>query len=70
MDRTAVRSREIALIGYDENTRVLEVTFRRGGVYRFKNVPADMHHKLIHAESIGTFFSGEIKGRYDYEKIS
>ena len=41
MERTAVRSRDIAVIGYDATTLTLEITFRAGGVYHYSGVPEE-----------------------------
>lgn len=70
MDRIPVQSTEIALVGYDSSKQLLEVTFRRGGVYRFRGVPAEVHEKLMAASSIGTFFSENIKEAYEYVKVA
>ncbi|MDP3919454.1 MAG: KTSC domain-containing protein [Candidatus Omnitrophota bacterium] len=70
MDRTAVRSREIAIVGYDEELATLEIAFRRGGVYRYQDVPVEVHRELLKASSIGTYFTDNIKEKYSYEKVN
>ena len=70
MDRQAVRSKDIAIVGYDSKKNLLEVTFRAGGVYHYMNVPVHVYQKFIQAESQGTFFNREIKDAYPYIKIS
>lgn len=70
MERTAVRSREIAIIGYDSTRCILEVTFRRGGVYHYSGVPEEVHQALLKAPSQGTYFSRHIKEKFPYQKIS
>lgn len=69
MERVAVQSREIALLGYDAGRKMLEVTFRRGGVYHYQNVPVDIYQALLQAPSIGTFFSEKIRNQYPFEKV-
>ncbi|MFA6601026.1 MAG: KTSC domain-containing protein [Candidatus Omnitrophota bacterium] len=69
MERIAVESREIAVVGYAEETSTLEVTFRRGGVYRYREVPSGVYRQLMEAPSLGTFFAQQIKDRYPYEKV-
>ncbi|HOW59203.1 MAG TPA: KTSC domain-containing protein [Candidatus Omnitrophota bacterium] len=70
MDVKPVRSRDIALIGYDQTTSILEVVFRAGGVYRYRNIPADVYYALMAAPSHGTYFQKCIKNQYPYLKVS
>ncbi len=69
MERTAVQSSEIAIVGYDGNRKVLEIAFRNGGVYHYSGVPAAEHQKLMSAASHGTYFNQNIKDKYPAEKI-
>lgn len=70
MERTPVESREIAIVGYDAKTSTLELTFRRGGVYKYFAIPESVHRALLASDSIGSFFADSIKDKYSYEKIS
>lgn len=70
MNRQSVESREIAIVGYDEKTRTLEVTFRRGGVYHYFQVPQETYQALMAASSLGTYFAQEIQDKFSYQKIS
>ena len=70
MERLAVQSREIAVVGYDAQASTLEITFRRGGVYHYFNVPAKVHEELMEANSLGTYFSDHIKDKYSYQKMA
>ena len=70
MERIAVKSRDIAIVGYDPPTRALEIAFRNGGVYRYADVPAEVHQSLMAAASHGTYFNQNIKDRYAAEKIA
>lgn len=69
MERTAVRSQEIAIVGYDSETSTLEIVFRRGGVYHYFDVPQDTYHKLMTAPSRGIYFDQAIKTRFRYRKV-
>src|SRR3989338_5788733 len=51
MERTAVRSRDIAIVGYNPSTSTLEVAFRNGAVYHYTDVPAEVHKSLMAASS-------------------
>ena len=65
----SVGSRDIALVGFDNETGILEVVFRAGGVYRYREVPESVYHGLMTASSHGTFFQQKIKNRYSYIKV-
>lgn len=69
MERQAVKSRDIAIIGYDAKTRILEITFREGGVYQYSDVPPEIHQSLLHAPSCGTYFRDNVKGNYPYQRV-
>ena len=70
MDVKPVKSRDLALIGYDHETSTLEVVFRAGGVYRYQQVPESVYHGLMTAPSHGTFFQKHIKTQYTFTKVS
>ncbi|HOW88190.1 MAG TPA: KTSC domain-containing protein [Candidatus Omnitrophota bacterium] len=70
MDVKPVRSRDLALIGYDHASSTLEVVFRAGGVYRYREVPESVYHGLMTAPSHGAFFQKHIKAQYTFTKIS
>ncbi|MEI7751058.1 MAG: KTSC domain-containing protein [Candidatus Omnitrophota bacterium] len=65
-----VKSRDLALVGYDAATSILEVVFRAGGVYRYQEVPESVYHGLMAAPSHGTFFQKHVKVQYPYVKVS
>jgi hypothetical protein len=70
VDVKPVRSRDLALIGYDAATAIMEVVFRAGGVYRYQGVPEDIYHGLMSAPSHGTFFQKHVKTQYSFVKVS
>jgi hypothetical protein len=61
MEREAVRSKNLASIGYDESSEILEIEFLNGGIYQYLNVPVDVYEELMNAKSHGTYFSANIK---------
>ncbi|MEV7346278.1 KTSC domain-containing protein [Streptomyces sp. NPDC093544] len=65
-----VRSSHVRSVGYSQQERVLEIAFHGGGVYRYDDVPADMHAALMTASSVGGFLARYVKGRYVYRRIS
>lgn len=70
IERIAVRSREIAIVGYDHESSTLEIVFRRGGVYRYAGVPQGIYQSLMTASSRGIYFGQNIKDKFPYQKIS
>jgi len=69
MIRQTVRSSNIHSIGYDIESKVLEIEFRTGGIYQYFNVPESIYNALISAPSHGSYFHRHIKGRYQWRKI-
>jgi hypothetical protein len=57
MQRTTVSSSNIASIGYDASSQVLEVQFRSGSIYQYSDVPASVHQALMMASSHGSYRS-------------
>jgi len=61
MERTPVTSSQINSIGYDPNSRVLEVEFNNNRVYQYHPVTEECHLELMNAESKGKYFNANIK---------
>ena len=70
MERMAVQSKDLAIVGYDPATETLEIAFRNGGVYRYSGVPAEIHKNLMAAASHGAFFNQNIKDKFTCEKVA
>jgi hypothetical protein len=70
--RTLVESSQIASIGYDPQTEILEVEFKgRGAVYEYYNVPKDVYDTLMVSESVGSDFNTLVKAAgYEYRKVN
>ncbi|MBN1687590.1 MAG: KTSC domain-containing protein [Candidatus Omnitrophica bacterium] len=69
MERKAVHSRDIAIVGFDPGTSILEIAFRSGGVYHYKGVTEGIYQDFMSAPSKGTFFQEKIRGKYASKKI-
>jgi hypothetical protein len=69
MLRQRVESSNIAMVGYDEEQQILEITFRDGRVYHFLEVPPERVLSLLRAESKGRFFNAEIKPNFGYRAV-
>ncbi len=68
MERTPVKSSSIRSVGYDPETRMLEVEFASGAVYQHQDVPPELHKGLTDAESPGRFYQQNLRGRFRYVK--
>jgi hypothetical protein len=69
--RTPVSSTQLLSVGYDADTLTLEVEFRKGGVYQYVGISAEIHQQLMAADSIGTFFNTVIReGGFAYVRVS
>ena len=69
MRRQEVASTSLASVGYDANSRTLEVEFRSGAVYHYHDVPYRIAKDLAHAQSIGAYFMRVVRGAYGYERV-
>jgi hypothetical protein len=67
--RIDVDSSALASIGYDPNTRALEVEFESGAVYRYARVPRAIYDELMAAASRGHYFSTRIRDHYRFMKV-
>lgn len=68
MNRKTVKSSNINSIGYNVEMQVLEIEFDKGAVYHYKEIGPIEVVKFIFAESLGNYFTKNIKGKYQYVK--
>src|SRR4030095_9787270 len=62
-----VESSMIQAVGYDPETRILEVVFNSGQTYCYEDVPPEVHQALMAADSKGQYMRAAIIGVYpDY----
>lgn len=69
MKRINVSSSNLASIGYDENSQILEIEFNNGRIYQYLNVPSIEFQNLKNANSHGKYFISKIKDFYQYQQI-
>jgi KTSC domain-containing protein len=62
--REAVDSDAIAAIGYSPRLHALEIEFKRGGTYRYVQVPRSIHRELMAAESKAGFYNRHVRGKF------
>lgn len=78
MTRQPVESSQIASIGYDADTKTMEIEFvqrdpnRKPSIYQYANVDSEDYINFLGADSIGRHFGAFIKPfpqKYPYTKI-
>lgn len=67
--REPVQSSNIATVGYDDESQLLDVEFRSGDVYRYQRVPKRIYTDFMVALSRGKFFHQCIKNNFNYVKL-
>lgn len=70
MTRVRLRSSMMASAGYDSVTRVLEIEFAAGDVYRYSDVPPDVYRDLLDAPSQGRLFHNRIRGVFKCHRVT
>lgn len=66
---TSVSSSNVAAVGYDESSEILQVTFNNGTTYQYFDVPERLYEGLLHAGSVGGYLAAQIKGSYRYSRV-
>ena len=69
MDFTPVDSQMILGVRYNAKTYELDVVFRTGDKYRYKNVPQFVFDGLMQAKSHGQYMHKTVLGRFKYERL-
>ena len=58
-------------VGYDSAEKVLYAQFRdSGAIYSYDDVPSAVYGDLMHAESMGGYYNGYIKGHYTSHRLT
>ena len=69
MDWQYSESKLLAASAYDGGKRILYLRFRSGEVYRYFEIPAQLYHEFLAADSQGRYFRRNILGRFRYKRI-
>ena len=69
LERKAVRSTNVASVGYDPKSKVLEIQFKSGGIYQYSGVPEKRYQSLMKAKAIGHYFTTDIRPWYSCRKV-
>jgi hypothetical protein len=69
MNMKKVKSFTIDSVGHNPDTNTLRVRFLNGVEYDYANVNAEQHAAFIGAESVGSHFHANIKGKFEHSKL-
>ena len=64
MKRITVKSSNIVSVGYDPDTKTLEVEFQGGRVYQYADVSPDKYSSLMAAHSKGSYVAQNVKNAH------
>lgn len=62
-------SSTILRFGYDEDSKILTVEFKKSGSYKYFDVPQQVFEQMKQAASKGNFFTMHIKPGYRYARL-
>lgn len=68
--RRSVESSAVESVGYDAESRTLEVEYAGGAVYRYRDVPPRVHEQLLSEESIGGYVNRRVKPYHRAERVA
>ena len=69
MRREVVDSEALRSVGYDPDSRILEIEFNSGTVYRYFAVPLSVYAGLMTAKSKGEYYATNIRtAGFEYEQ--
>lgn len=63
-----VKSSNISAVGYDPSTKILEIHFKNGSKYEYRDVPPEAYEALMNAKSVGSHFHAHVKTKYLYRE--
>jgi hypothetical protein len=70
MQLQPVSSSNLKAVGYDAETKTLQIEFLNGGLYEYYKVPENIYKGLMAASSHGSYFDQHIKkGGYRYRNL-
>lgn len=67
---TTVESSTLITVAYDCTGQVLRLEFRSRAVYCYFCVPASVYQDLMAADSKGSYFNRNIRGRFPYHRLA
>ncbi len=68
MEMIDVQSSNLQQVGYDAETRTLDVVFKNGDLYHYEDVSEEVFDKLMDSASLGRYFSMHIRNSFNCTK--
>jgi hypothetical protein len=65
-----VVSSNLAAYGYDGPKQILAVEFKGGDIFHYAGVPLEVALAFLQAESKGSFYAQQIRGKYQGQKMT
>jgi hypothetical protein len=65
-----VESNNIREMGYHEESRQLRVLFTNGGLFQYKEVPPDVVSEMMKSDSVGSYFSKNVRTTFTCVKLN
>ncbi|MHC1719227.1 MAG: KTSC domain-containing protein [Clostridiaceae bacterium] len=69
MEMQYVESSNLAAVGYDPNSAILQIEFKDGSAYEYYDVPQFEFDELMSSDSKGKYAHVNIYKRYSQQKI-
>lgn len=69
MQRLAFDSEAVASAGYDSDSRLMEVEFRTGRIYRYSEVPPGVFEWLLRTKSKGSFVTNMVRDKFEFIEV-
>lgn len=69
MERKRVNSSKLRAVGYDEQSRTLEVEMSNGQVYQYSGVYPEVYRRFMAAPNPTTFFDDKIAEEYAAKRM-
>ena len=66
---TKVDSSMVYAVGYDRESKTLEVVFKRGGIWEYEDVPEKEYRAMMKSSSIGSYMRSCIIDMYRDSEI-
>jgi KTSC domain len=68
LQRIPVQSSVLVSVGYSADS-FLDLEFHSGAVYRYFDVPPSIFQALFTADSLGSFFSRNIRNHFRFQRL-
>jgi len=69
LERQPVKSRILRSVGYDENSKILEIEFHSGLVYEYLGVTSKVYKDLMRSDAIGKYFTEKVRTQFRTKQV-